>query len=263
MTIGDTDTRVLVVDDEPLYAQQLEAILLDLNYQVVGPVHNANDALVLYRDPTMAPDVALLDIDLGPRSANGIELARQLVAERPLPLIFLSSLRDASAFALARQVGPAAYLTKPVEPGALQRAIELAVDNFSREPDESESTNEAAPLTFAHADTQLKLPEAVFVKVDGLLVKVRFNDLLWLEAVAGGCQLFLAGGQALQVRQGLGELARHLPPNRFFQIHRSYVVNADSIERLDPARDIVQVSGQLLPLGRLYRTDLLRRLRLA
>ena len=101
------------------------------------------------------------------------------------------------------------------------------------------------------------------MKVDGLLVKVRFEDLLWLEAVAGGCRLLLAGGQAVQVRQGLRELARHLPPHRFFQIHRSYVVNADSIERLDPARDIVQVSGQLLPLGRLYRDDLLRRLRLA
>ena len=214
--------------------------------------------------PAPPPDVALLDIDLGPRSANGIELARLLLAERPLPLIFLSSMRDAAAFAQARQVGPAAYLTKPVEPDALQRAIELAVDNFGQgEPAGPEPASEGAPLAFALPDVQPALPEAVFVKVEGLLVKVRFDDLLWLEAVAGGCRLLLAAGRPCRCARGCASWPATCPRTAFFQIHRSYVVNADSIERLDPARDIVQVSGQLLPLGRLYRDDLLRRLRLA
>ena len=261
-----TALRVLVVDDEPLVALQIEDALTDLEYEVVGPAHSAATAMALFRTASPAPDVVLLDINLGPRSVDGIALAGQLLAERPVPLIFLSSLADAASFKRARQVGPAAYLVKPVDPPALQRAIELAVGNFAAsqelpaltQPDDEGS----GPTAFATPGAGMVLPDALFVKEEGLLVKVSLQDIQWVEAVTGGCRLALSGARTVTVLQNLRDLATHLPAQRFVQIQRSYLINAACIERLDPARSIVQVCGQLLPMGRSYRDELLKRLHL-
>lgn len=56
--------RVLVVEDEPLYAGQLEEILEELGYEVAGPAHSAA-ALAPVRKARAPPDVALLGIQLG------------------------------------------------------------------------------------------------------------------------------------------------------------------------------------------------------
>ena len=260
--------RVLVVEDEPLFAEQIEAALDDLGYRVVGPAADATAALALVKAPNPPPDVALLDIHLRGGGPDGIALARQLLARRPLPLIFLTSLADDASFARARSVGPAAYLVKPVEPAALQRAIELAVANFATARPADETADDAtradhardAQAVFAGPSTGALLPDALFVKEEGLLVKIPLSDIHWVTTQDGVCRFVLSKGRTATTRQKLRELAAYLPADRFVQIHRSYIINADSIERLDPVSEIVQVCGQLLPLGRVYRDDLLKRL---
>ena len=234
--------RVLVVEDEPLYAAQLEAALEDLGYEPVGPAPDARIALALHR--TELIDLALLDVQLrGP--VDGIGLAAQLLAYRPLPLLFLTSCADEQTFAQARQVSPAAYLIKPVEPAALQRAIVLAISNF------------IAPAPLAAAPPPAG--DVLFVKENGLLEKIRFSKVRCVEADNKVCRLVLAS-RTVTVRMALRELVPHLPASHFVQIQRSYFVNLRYVERLDPVRSLVQVGEQLLPVGRTYQAELLRRL---
>ena len=260
--------RILVVEDEPLFAEQIEAALDDLAYHVLGPAPDAAAALALVKTALPPPDVALLDIHLRGGGPDGIELARQLLAIRPLPLIFLTSLADEASFARARSVGPAAYLVKPVEAASLQRAIELAVANFAvaHRPDHDDAAADEAArdasAMFATPNASVLLPNALFVKEEGLLVKVPLADILWITTEEGVCRLTLVRGRTVTTRQKIRDLAAYLPADHFVQIHRSYLINADALERLDPVSGIVQVCGQLLPLGRLYRDDLMRRLRL-
>ena len=262
--------RVLVVEDEPLFAEQIEAALEDLAYHVIGPVATAAAALTLVTDATPPPDVALLDIHLRGGGPDGIALARQLLVIRPLPLIFLTSLADDASFARARSVGPAAYLVKPVEPAALQRAIELAVANFAtaRLTDDTDADasridpNRDGHTVFAGPDSGVLLPDALFDKEEGLLVKIPLSEVNYIKTEEGLCRFALGKGRTVTTRQKLRDLALYLPANRFVQIHRCYIINADALERLDPVSNIVQVCGQLLPLGRMYRDDLMRRLQL-
>ena len=239
--------RVLVVEDEPLYAEQLEAILRDLGHEPIGPAPDARIALALHR--TEPIDLALLDVQLrGP--VDGITLAPQLLAYRPIPLLFLTSCADDETFAQARLAGPAAYLIKPVQPAALQRAIMLAVTNFGT----------SAPS--AAADSSPPAPpvsDTLFVKENGLLEKIRLSEVQCVEADNRVCRLILAG-RSLVVRMPLRELVQHLPASRFVQIQRSYFVNLDYVVRLDPVRSLVQVGEQVLPVGRTYQAELLRRL---
>ena len=162
--MGNLAIRVLVVEDEPIYADQLEAYLQDLGCEFIGPAADARIALSLFR--TEAIDLVLLDVHLrGP--VDGIELAAQLRAIRPVPLIFLTSRADDAAFARARLLGPAAYLIKPVAADALQRAMALAVDSFTTTATLA-NTAAAPPATFPGS-----IPEALFVKENGMLEKIR------------------------------------------------------------------------------------------
>jgi two-component system response regulator LytT len=100
------------------------------------------------------------------------------------------------------------------------------------------------------------------VKIDGLLTKVLISSIQWVQADGKYCQLALAS-QLVQVRQPLRELIHLLPPQQFIQIQRSYLVNINHIDRIDPVNNLVLVADQLLPLGLTYRDELLRRLRIA
>jgi DNA-binding LytR/AlgR family response regulator len=247
-----------------LYAAQLKQTLSNLSYVVVGPAPDPAAALLLFRSADLPPDVALLDIHLGHRGPDGIELAKQLLAERQLPIIFLTSQADTTSFTRARQLGPAAYLVKPADAMALQRAIELAIINFaSRQPDKFENKELVIDdQTFIIPNTGILLPTMLFVKEKGLLVKIDMDDISWVMAEGKYCQLALSKGRLVQVRQSLQKLIQHLHTSQFVQIQRSYLVNARCIERIDPVRNIVQVDGHLLPIGLVYRDKLLERLQL-
>jgi DNA-binding LytR/AlgR family response regulator len=245
--MADLAIRVLVVEDEPIYADQLEAYLQDLGCEFIGPATDARTALSLFR--TEAVDLVLLDVHLrGP--VDGIELAAQMQALRPVPLIFLTSRADDAAFARARPLGPAAYLIKPVAFDALQRAMALAIDSFTA----------ATPSNAPAASQPLgQLPETLFIKENGLLEKIRMSEIQSVEADNKVCRLVLTG-RAVVVRMPLREVMRHLPPDRFVQIQRSYYINLDYLERFDPVRNLAQVGEQVLPVSQTYHHELLRRL---
>ncbi|MDO7850539.1 LytR/AlgR family response regulator transcription factor [Hymenobacter convexus] len=249
----DLAIRVLVVEDEPIYADQLELYLQDLGCECIGPAADARIALSLFR--TEAVDMVLLDVHLrGP--VDGIELAAQLQALRPVPLIFLTSRADDEAFARARPLGPAAYLIKPVAFGALQRAMALAIDSFTSAPAVAGGAAAGAALA---APAAAPPPDSLFIKENGLLEKIRVSEIQSVEADNKVCRLVLAG-RVVAVRMPLRDVMRHLPPDRFVQIQRSYHINLDYLQRFDPVRNLVQVGEQLLPVGETYHHELLRRL---
>ncbi len=249
----ESSVRVLVVEDEPLVAEQIEVVLLGMGYEPVGPASSAQIALALYQ--TVSIDLVLLDISLrGP--VDGLQLAEQLLAHYPVPLIFLTSFADEQTFQQAQAVGPAAYLTKPLVEDTLRRAIRLAIHNFSALSWPSQSP----AATAATITPALIAPEAVFVKENGMLEKIRLSEIYSLVADNKTCSLHLAE-RSVQVRMPLRELAAILPAERFVQIQRSYFVNVEHIERLDPKRYLVQVGKQVLPVGRLYLLELMTRLR--
>ncbi|MFD2721185.1 LytR/AlgR family response regulator transcription factor [Hymenobacter monticola] len=246
--MGDLAIRVLVVEDEPIYADQLEAYLQDLGCEFIGPATDARTALSLFR--TEAIDLVLLDVHLR-GAVDGIELAGQLQELRAVPIIFLTSRADDEAFDRARPLGPAAYLIKPVAFDALKRAMALAIDSFSG----AAADSSAAPV----APLPVKAPETLFIKENGLLEKIRVSEIQSVEADNKVCRLVLAG-RTVVVRMPLREVMRHLPPDRFVQIQRSYHINLDYLERFDPVRNLAQVGEQVLPVSQTYHHELLRRL---
>ncbi|MDO7849282.1 LytTR family transcriptional regulator DNA-binding domain-containing protein [Hymenobacter sp. M29] len=258
--------RLLLAENEPLAARLLSVLVRGLGYEPVGPAATAEDALVLFRESLPPVEMALLDIGLD-GSRDGIELAQELRALRPLPIIFLTSFADQATFGRAKQARPAAYLLKPYDAAALEHALELALVNYAAGQPAAlpaglsgppEGSEELLNLPWSK---QVLLSDCLFLRDRGRLVKVCLADVHYVEATDKYCTLVTATGRYLS-RQPLRELALELPPNQFIQIQRGYLVNVSFIESIDEGQTAVVVANTTLPLSRGYRDALLHRLRL-
>ncbi len=102
--------RVLIVDDEPLFVETVEALLAgDTRVEVVGTAANGKQAVELVG--TLTPDVTLMDISMP--ILDGIEATRRIRERFPDACVLVLTGSSISADVdRARQAGVAAFLTK-------------------------------------------------------------------------------------------------------------------------------------------------------
>jgi CheY-like chemotaxis protein len=110
---------VLVVEDEALIAMDLQALLEDAGYRVLGPANSTASAMALLAGQD--PDVALLDVNLGRSDVFGV--ANEL-ATRKTKLIFLTG-HTAHKLPPAHQHRP--LVAKPYLPHVLLAAVQSAL----------------------------------------------------------------------------------------------------------------------------------------
>jgi two-component system, NarL family, nitrate/nitrite response regulator NarL len=116
--------RVLIVDDEPLFVQMVEALLAsDARIAVVGKAKNGLEAVDL--QARLSPDVTLMDISMP--LVDGIEATRRIRERRPTAcILMLTGSNIAAEIDRSRQAGAAAYLTKDrVGPQLVDAILEL------------------------------------------------------------------------------------------------------------------------------------------
>ena len=124
-------TRVMVVDDHPIWRDALEQDLVQAGYDVVAAIGDGETALRLA--PAIRPEVVLMDLQLP--GISGVETAAALVRQDPSRrvLMFSASGEDASVIA-AVKVGALGYLVKSATRSELLRAVartEAGVATFS------------------------------------------------------------------------------------------------------------------------------------
>jgi two-component system, NarL family, nitrate/nitrite response regulator NarL len=113
--------RVLIVDDEPLFVEMVEALLAtDARIVVVGKAKNGLEAVDL--QATLSPDVTLMDISMP--LVDGIEATRRIRERHPEAcVLMLTGSSIAAEIDRSRQAGAAGYLTKDRVGSQLVEAI--------------------------------------------------------------------------------------------------------------------------------------------
>ncbi|MBO6662724.1 MAG: response regulator [Roseivirga sp.] len=240
--------NILIVEDEPNYADTLEMFVDELGYHITGLAEEGQKALKLFREN--APDLVLLDINIE-GEMSGIDLARIFQAERPTPVIFITSYDDKETFNKAKETVPCDYLIKPFDPDQLERSMELAtVRAYAPSPDED---------VFEDNRHVVLGKDFFFVKERNKLVKLMIADILWVSVEDKYCILH-AEGKKFVIRQSLKELAEKLNPQEFVQTHRSHIVNIKKVEDIDLAQYTIAIAGEEISLGKSYKENLLYRL---
>ena len=119
--------RVLIVEDEAMIAEMIQAVLKEAGYVVVGRAVDGVQAVEMTQ--SLRPDVVLMDIALP--GMDGLEAARRIYETRPTPVVVLTAYETPELVERASAVGVGAYLIKPPKVRDMERAISISLARFS------------------------------------------------------------------------------------------------------------------------------------
>lgn len=234
--------RIVSVEDDPIYSETIRMIVEQSGYELVGQFSNGEEALLAIK--AIKPDLLLLDIRIE-GAMNGIQLAEK--AGEGIPTIFITSLREKEIFEKAKGTKPVAFILKPFDSLMLQNTIDLAVSQFAGEEKDVLS------------ERDLIVKDSFFIKEKNSLLKVPMNSILYVEAEDKYCTLYTEEKKFV-LRISLNELLSKLPDN-FIRTHRSIIVDATKIQRLNLDTHELQLGNRTLPIGTTYKELLISRLR--
>jgi two-component sensor histidine kinase len=122
--MSDKSAHVLVVDDEVIILNQLEEILEENGYTVVGKATNGADAI--QTATKMKPDIVLMDIVM-PGEIDGIEACNTIQSITECPVVLVTAYGDDQTLRKAKNVKPYGYVVKPYQNEQIRAAIEIAL----------------------------------------------------------------------------------------------------------------------------------------
>ena len=114
--------RILVAEDETIIRLDLRDLLERAGFEVCAEARDGEEAVELAR--VEKPDLAVLDVKM-PR-LDGIEAARRMLEERPIPIVMLTAFDQRELVERAAEAGVYGYLVKPFREQDVVPAIELA-----------------------------------------------------------------------------------------------------------------------------------------
>ncbi|WAC12978.1 response regulator transcription factor [Dyadobacter pollutisoli] len=124
-----SEIRVLIVEDDPIIAEDIKEMLTNVDYTVLGIAYSKMEAIRLI--DLYAPDLALLDINLN-GSYEGFDIATHINNTRKIPFLYLTSYSGKEFVNQAKITSPMGYIIKPFNEAELYSSIEVALYNFSR-----------------------------------------------------------------------------------------------------------------------------------
>ncbi|OEK04542.1 LytR/AlgR family response regulator transcription factor [Roseivirga misakiensis] len=238
-----TKLKVLVVEDDPMIAESVQDILELLDHEVVGIAEDAETAIQLCNEHT--PQIALLDIQIG-GDIDGVDLAELINDQFDIPFIFTTAFADDATVARASERGPFGYLVKPYGVKDINAAIEIAMSAYGRLKKAQENPGVSKIID-----------NSLFLKVDAKLIKVKIDDILYVEA-KGDYALFKTLAKGYIVHSTMKRVQERLDQYNFAKVHRSYVVNLSKIVDIEESNLLIE--DKVIPISRANKEALMKRL---
>lgn len=248
--------NVLVVDDETPARERLIDLLRKDSH--VGPiVEAANGFAAVKAIETQRFDLVFLDVQMPELDGLGVVDA---VGAELMPLTIFVTAYDQHAIR-AFETNALDYLLKPFSDERLEAAVARAKSRLD-ERSVHEFGQRMLQIVKRVAAPERRLDRLV-VKSGGTTRFVRASEIDWIEAAGIYANLHVSGKELLY-RASLNDLAAKLDPVRFVRVHRSAIVNIESIVQLEPIShgefEAVLRNGARPRISRTYRSQLEKRL---
>lgn len=224
--------RCIVTDDEPLARKGLQGYIEKIDFlELVAVCENAIELnAVLKQQPA---DLLFLDIEMP--YMTGIELLKNLSS--PPKVIFTTAYDKYALQGFELEVLD--YLLKPVSFDRFLRAANKAYEHFK--------TKEAGS----------QHPDHVFVKADNKLEKIRFSEILFVEALENYIGIYTTGKKII-THSTLKAFQEKLPPQQFIQPHKSYLVAISKINSIEG--NILHVQQYQVPISKYQKEEVMEKL---
>ncbi|HVG01355.1 MAG TPA: response regulator, partial [Nitrospira sp.] len=123
---------ILIVEDEPIVAKDIQLSLQRLGYRVPATATSGEEAIC--KAGVIQPDLILMDIVLK-GNMDGIETTLQIRRKQDVPVIYLTAYADSHTLERAKVSSPAGYMLKPYQANELRTTIELALHRARHDRD--------------------------------------------------------------------------------------------------------------------------------
>jgi two-component system, LytTR family, response regulator len=215
----------LIADDEPLARERVRTLLArHPDIEVLGEAGDGRQTLQMTR--ALRPSLLFLDVQMP--EMNGFEVLEELPAKLTPEVVFVTAYDQ---FALqAFEVHAVDYLLKPFTRARFARAVDHSLRRLRQAP----GTPDPRLLSLVEAlRARQQQNDRLAVRDKDGVELVKTAEIDWLEG-AGNYVKLHAGTREHLVRDTLKNLEERLDPQRFLRVHRSAIVNLDSIARLLP-----------------------------
>lgn len=246
---------ILIVEDDLSFALELDMLVREIGYNVIGRIDNSAEALETIM--TESPDMILMDIDIKGK-LTGIEIAEK-INHLDIPVLFITSFAQETYYNQAKKTNFIGYLVKPINKYSLRSSLEMAIRSIgSKEEINNDSSKESQKETIEETET-FPLKEYLFFKKKGVFQKVKIEEILYLEANDDYCLIHTAEGNFI-ASQRLSQMETMLENYSFMRIHRSYLVNLRGITSIDTGDNVVYLNEKQVPFSRSNRDALLEQI---
>lgn len=227
----------LALDDEPLALKQLQGFIKKTPFlELTAGCHSVAEAEAVLAEKSV--DVIITDINMP--DISGLQFVKSLT--NPPLVVFSTAYEDYAVEAF--KVDAIDYLLKPY---GYQDFLKAAV----KVRQYLELKKNAETTSSAEGDDS----NYIFVRADNKSVKVRLDDIFFIEAMSEYVKIHFKDGSSIMTFMSIKLMVDSLPASRFMRVHRSYVVALEVIDNMHRS-EIVLSDGTILPVSASYKEDL-------
>jgi DNA-binding LytR/AlgR family response regulator len=226
--------RLLLADDEPLAHKVLMGYCRKIDFiEIIGNCYDGISSLNFLNRHQV--DAILLDIQMP--DLTGLELLDNLKLDGPK--VILTTAHTEFAVQCFEYDQVVDYLHKPIRIDRFYKAV-----NRLKNLLELEQGALQKQLSFKN------IPDAFSIRENKVVYKVRFNDVLYIQAWGNYLKVFLENGDVKMARKTIKEILQELPNQLFERIHKSYIVNHRKVIAIEGNQ--IFLHNVVLPIGKSY-----------
>jgi DNA-binding LytR/AlgR family response regulator len=222
--------KCVIIDDEPLAIKVVESHLKEFqNFEVIKTFYNPIEALPLLENGEV--DVLFLDINMP--QMNGLDFAKTLSTK--INVVITTAYREYAVESYDLNILD--YLVKPIPFNRFLKTINKITQQVYLQKGRAQNKEDINNESF------------IFLKVNKKLVKIRFEDILYIESLKDYIKVFTVIDNYL-VHKSLTSMTEELPDSNFIRIHRSYTIALDKVKSVEG--NLVEIGITRIPIGRKY-----------
>jgi len=227
--------RCIIIDDEPLALQQMEAYVKKIPYlELVAACQSAVDAREILKNENI--DAMFCDINLP--ELNGLDFVKSL--ENPPMLVFTTAYSEYAVEGF--QLNAVDYLLKP-----------FGFDDMKRASDKIKVRYDA--IRTLQEVSQIDEDDAIFLKTEYKIVRINISQIRYVEAMSEYLRIYLVDNpRPIIVLLSMKKMEERLPSRNFMRVHRSYIINLKMIREVSKSR--IAIGNDIdVPIGDSYRDN--------